>query len=141
MTSGRAARWFVVIGIFGFFSHTDVRSQTVNVGSNTGRERTDASGKEHGGDTCGQTKTLVNAKNDLGPDTVALRVLISERGKILLIEPISGDPGLYKAARKAVRRMTLRPQKVAGHLVETEIVVRLVFSGGPKKPPTTIQRQ
>jgi len=92
------------------------------------------SDKVQSGDICGPDKTLVDSSKVLAGNIVTLRVLISPRGRVIIAEPVSGDPALYGRAKRAVGKMKLKPQKILGHSVETEILMRLAFSGDRKSP-------
>lgn len=75
---------------------------------------------------CGPPKSIANATTILGPDTVELRVLVDENGKVVSANPVLGDPALYDAAVKAVRKMKFKPKRISGQLVKTELIVRYV---------------
>jgi hypothetical protein len=81
---------------------------------------------------CGPPKKVSNATTALGPNTVELRVLINENGKVISVTPVLGDSALYDVAVKAVNKMKFTPKRISRRAVKTELNLRLVIDTGLK---------
>ena len=77
---------------------------------------------------CGPPKRVSNETTALGPNTVELRVLIDENGKITSVNPVLGDPALYDTAVNAVNKMKFQPKQISGRAVKTELSLRIVVN-------------
>lgn len=59
--------------------------------------------------------------------TVRFRVVLDIRGKVSELHPLSGEPGLIKISRAAVKEWQFEPSSFDGQPVEVETTITVYF--------------
>lgn len=63
---------------------------------------------------------------------VVMSAIISEKGDVLVLRPVSGDPSLTPAALDAVRQWKYKPYQLNGRPVQLETLVTVAFKLNPR---------
>ncbi|HXQ73382.1 MAG TPA: tetratricopeptide repeat protein [Pyrinomonadaceae bacterium] len=75
---------------------------------------------------CAPPKTLRVDNSATESNIVDLRVLINEKGRAIVVQPISGNPALYDQAVKLIKGKRFKPTVRSGRKLKTEMIIRVV---------------
>jgi TonB family protein len=74
---------------------------------------------------------LARLPEDTPADSVRMRVLVGDKGRVLDSQPLSGPASGFEAARQQVERWTFRPARWGNHTVPWYMEINVPVSGGP----------